>query len=503
MKKVQKVLFLGTGSDVGKSVTATAFCRILKNRGIRVAPFKAQNMSNNAYVTLEGGEIGRAQAAQAEAAGCLPSVHMNPVLLKPCSETGSQVVVLGQVHQTMPAQSYYEYKDKLKQTILNSFAALAADHEAIVMEGAGSCAEINLRQHDIVNFDLALSLEAPVILVADIDRGGVFAQIVGTLELISEAERDLVAGFIINKFRGDPRLFDDGIAFLEEKTGKPVLGLVPVYRGFAIDTEDSMSLDAAMKNEAGPRPGRINLAVLRLPHVSNFTDIEALQQEPGVTVTWLEQPDKLDDYQALIIPGSKSVIHDLVTLRQAGWPAALAEFIRDDRKMVVGLCGGYQMLGRVVEDPLGLEGDLREYPGLGLLDISTRLEEVKQVRLSTGRDQIFNSPVSGYEIHMGRTRTGEGVAPLVELEDGQGGFVSDGAMSPDGRIFGTYLHGLFDSGAFRGQFLRALAEKNRLPFDDAIVRRDQRQVKDENYDRLAAHFENYVDVERILAIMER
>ncbi|MFW6236836.1 MAG: cobyric acid synthase [Desulfosudaceae bacterium] len=502
MKTAKKVIFLGTGSDVGKSVTATAFCRILRNRGLRVAPFKAQNMSNNSGVTLEGGEIGRAQAAQAEAAGCLPSVRMNPVLLKPCSDTGSQVVVLGQVHQTMPAHSYYAYKDHLKQTIRDSFAALAADYEAIVMEGAGSCAEVNLRQHDVVNFDLALSVGAPVILVADIDRGGVFAQIVGTLELISPAERDLVAGVIINKFRGDPRLFDEGIAFLEEKTGKPVLGLVPVYQGFAIDTEDSMSLDAAMKTRTGPLPGRINLAVLRLPHVANFTDIEALQEEPEVTVTWLERPDNLADFQALIIPGSKSVIHDLVQLHQAGWPDALADFIRDERKMVVGVCGGYQMLGRLVEDPLGLEGERTEFPGLGLLDIATRMEKVKQVRLSAGRDRLFDVPVSGYEIHMGRTRAGEGAAPFLELVDGQGGFVSDGAMRPDGRVCGTYLHGLFDSGAFRKTFLQTLAEKNRLSFDDALARRDHQQVKDENYNRLAAHFEAYTDVERVLAIME-
>ncbi len=492
-----KIMFLGTGSDVGKSITATAFCRILKNRGWRVAPFKAQNMSNNSYVTLEGGEIGRAQVAQAEAAGCRPSVHMNPVLLKPCTETGAQVVVLGRAERTMPARAYYRFKDHLKQTVLDSFALLADDYEAIVMEGAGSCGEVNLRKNDIVNFDLALSVKAPVILVADIDRGGVFAQIIGTLAVISPEERDRVAGFIINKFRGDPGLFEEGITYIEEVTGKPVLGLVPVYQGFAIDTEDSMSLEAAWNQEVRPVAGKINIGVIRVPHVSNFTDIDALAREPEVHLVWLTSPRHLPDFQAVIIPGSKSVIADMAALHQAGWAEALKGYIRKTAGRVVGLCGGYQMLGRRIADPLGLEGKQTDIAGLELLDISTRLEAVKRVTLSRGRDQMFSAPVSGYEIHMGQSVRGNGAPFFLELE-GQ----PEGAMTRDGRVWGTYLHGLFDGGEFRRQFLRRLAEENHLFFDAEVLREDYWQVKARNYDLLAEHFEAHTRVEHILSIMQ-
>lgn len=496
MIDVKKIMFLGTGSDVGKSVTATAFCRILKNRGVRVAPFKAQNMSNNSFVTLDGGEIGRAQAAQAEAAGCLPTVDMNPVLLKPCSDVGSQVVVRGKVWRTLAAGDYYGAKERLRQIVLESFSRLAADYEAIVMEGAGSCAELNLRENDIVNFDLAVAVEAPVVLVADIDRGGVFAQIIGTMDIIEPSERDLVAGFIINKFRGDARLFADGIACIEQKTGKPVFGLVPFYRDFAVDMEDSMSLDAATGTRAGAAAGKINIAVVRLPHVSNFTDIDALAREPEVTVTWLDAPVPLADFQAVIIPGSKSVVHDMSRLHRAGWPEALKRYLADTAGVVVGLCGGFQMLGRSIEDPLGIEGDPAATSGLGLLDAATRIEALKQVRLSAGTDRLFQAPVSGYEIHMGQTRLGSGATPFIDLDDGP-----DGAVSPDGRVFGTYLHGLFDSGRFRAGFLSSVARRHAIPFDPAQVREDFHQVKDRNYDRLAAHFEAHVDVNRILKIM--
>ncbi len=496
MKNVKKIIFLGTGSDVGKSVTATAFCRILKNRGVRVAPFKAQNMSNNSYVTAEGGEIGRAQVAQAEAAGRLPSVYMNPVLLKPCSDVGAQVVVLGKVHQTMPAREYYSFKDQLKKTVMESFEILASDCEAIVMEGAGSCSEVNLRQNDIVNFDMALSVDAPVVLVADIDRGGVFAQIIGTLAIISKEERDLIAGFIINKFRGDPKLFDDGIAYIEKKTGKPVFGLVPYYKGFGIDTEDSMSLDAAMKKVSGPVSGKINIAVLRLPHVSNFTDIEVLAGEPEVTITWLKSPESLNDFHALIIPGSKSVIHDLVVLKEAGWPRAMEQYVKNRQGFVIGLCGGYQMLGHTIEDPLGIEGNITGTSGLGLLDIKTRIEPVKMVELSEGKDRLFNARVNGYEIHMGQTVIGNSAEPFIDIAGR-----TDGAVSPGGQVFGTYLHGLFDCGDFRKKFLMKIAGLNNVSFDADIVRKDQWKVKDKNYDLLAEHFETYTDVDQILDTM--
>jgi adenosylcobyric acid synthase len=497
MTDTKKIMFLGTGSDVGKSVTATAFCRILKNRGVRTAPFKAQNMSNNSFVTPDGGEIGRAQAAQAEAAGCPPSVDMNPVLLKPGSDLGSQVVVRGKVWQFLSAGDYYGAKDHLRQIVLESFSRLAADYEAIVMEGAGSCAELNLRKNDIVNFDIALAVNAPVVLVADIDRGGVFAQVIGTMDIIAREEQDLVAGFIINKFRGDARLFADGIACIERMTGRPVFGLVPFYRDFAIDREDSMSLAPAAENRPGPVTGRINIAVIHLPHVSNFTDMDALAGEPEVTVTWLKSPRRLADFQAVIIPGSKNVVSDMDCLRRAGWAEALKHYLADTAGMVTGICGGYQMLGQSIEDPLGIEGAPTRTPGLALLDITTRIEAVKQVRLSAGRDRLFQSPVDGYEIHMGRTDLGPGASPFIDLDNGG----LDGAAAFDGRVFGAYLHGLFDSGRFRTAFLSSLARRHAIPFDAAVIREDFWQVKSRNYDRLAAHFEAHVDVARILQIM--
>ena len=499
MKNIKKISFLGTGSDVGKSVTATAFCRILKNRGVSVAPFKAQNMSNNSCVTLEGGEIGRAQVVQAEAAGCLPSVHMNPVLLKPSSDVGSQVVVLGKATATLPALDYYGSKERLRKIVRESFAYLAKDHEAIVIEGAGSCAEVNLRQNDIVNFDLALGVDAPVVLVADIDRGGVFAQIIGTLDIIAKEERDLVAGFIINKFRGDPRLFDDGIAYIEDRTQKPVLGLVPYLKDIDIEQEDSASLESRIKQadpDGAAGQNKIRIAVVRLPYISNFTDLDALVREPDVQVQWLTTPEILFDFDAVILPGSKSVLHDMAALATSGWVPAIRRYAAQKRGLVVGLCGGYQLLGKEIEDPLHLEGDREKADGIGLLNISSRIEQEKVVKLSSGKDLLFHAPVTGYEIHMGRTTRHGSNRPLIALAEHE-----DGAVSEDGRVFGTYLHGLFDSGAFRKQFLKKAAEMGNIEFDAYRVREDFWTKKNKSYDRLAAHYEAHTDVDKIVNIM--
>ncbi len=502
-------MFLGTGSDVGKSITVTAFCRILKNRGIRVAPFKAQNMSNNSYVTIEGGEIGRAQVAQAEAAGLLPSVHMNPVLLKPTSEKGAQVIINGHVHKNMISQEYYAFKNELKQAVGNSYDTLAAQYDAIVMEGAGSCAEVNLRTHDIVNFEMALQTNAPVVLVADIDRGGVFAQIFGTLSIISKKERDLVAGFIINKFRGDPALFEDGIAYIEKETGKPVFGLVPYYHDIHIDPEDSLSLDASIKDIARigkdktPPPtgvsaseDKIRIIIPRLPHVSNFTDIEALAREPEVDVLWAETPDQIENADAVILPGSKNVIYDMRYLHDHRWPAAINNFVKTGKGMVMGLCGGFQMLGRQITDPDGLEGEQEKIDGLGLLDLCTRIGSKKVLRHSTGKEVLFNTRVSGYEIHMGQTTLGKSAQPFI-----LGNNRNDGAISGNRRVFGTYFHGLFDSGAFRKKFLEHLAAQKGLDLNPDINRPDYWQIKEKNYDRLADHFSRYTRVEEILQVM--
>jgi len=439
-------MFLGTGSDVGKSVTATAFCRILKNRGYRVAPFKAQNMSNNSFVTLEGGEIGRAQVAQAEAAGLAPSIEMNPVLLKPVSDKGSQVVIQGRVHGNMQAKDYYAFKSEIRSKVMESYHKLEQEYEAIVMEGAGSCCEVNLREHDIVNFEMALSVGAPVVLVADIDRGGVFAQIIGSMEIISEQERDLVAGFIINKFRGDPDLFKTGIEYIEQRTGKPVFGVVPVFTDFRIDTEDSMSLDMSIASRSRTDAGsdKIRIAVVRLPHISNFTDLEVLECEPEVVLTWLSEPRNLGEYDVVILPGSKSTVNDMMWLHERGWVSPLKEFLDKGNGLVAGLCGGFQILGNEINDPSGIEGTTEKVEGLGLLDVSTEIEDIKVVRHSEGQDRLFGAKVCGYEIHMGQTLLSHNSKPFLHLETGP-----DGAINSAGNVFGTYLHGLFDSGAFR------------------------------------------------------
>ncbi|MFQ5646103.1 MAG: cobyric acid synthase [bacterium] len=491
MKK--KIMFLGTGSDVGKSVTAAAFCRILKKKGHKVAPFKAQNMSNNSFVTIEGGEIGRAQATQAEAAGVAPSVHMNPVLLKPDSETGSQVVLQGKVYGKKTARQYYALKPEIGKVIRESYRELEKSSEVIVLEGAGSCCEVNLREHDLVNFEMALSVGAPVILVADIDKGGVFAQLVGSLEVISREEQDLVKGFIINKFRGDPALFDSGIEYLEKRTGKPVLGLVPYSADIKIDPEDSLAIDCRIKPT---RADKINVGVIGFPRVSNFTDLSVLEREPEIILNWLTGPGDASAYDLLILPGSKSTAADLAWLRQSGWAEIIKKFAASGGR-IIGLCGGFQMLGREISDPDKIEGETGKIAGLGLLDIVTVIENDKVVKHSSGRDLVFGAKVCGYEIHMGRTeRVGE-LDHFLEL-----GEEREGAVGSRGNVWGTYLHGLFDSGSFRGQLIKRLSEKKGIFFNQEINRPDAWSEKENNFNILADHFSEHVDVDRVWAIIE-
>jgi adenosylcobyric acid synthase len=461
-----------------------------------VAPFKAQNMSNNSFVTIEGGEIGRAQVAQAEACGLAPSVHMNPILLKPSSDMGAQVVLQGHVLGTYTAREYYAMKGRLRDKVAESYRRLTDTYDTVVMEGAGSCCEVNLRAHDLVNFEMALTTRSPVIIVADIDRGGVFAQIIGSMAIISPEERDLVAGFLINKFRGDPSLFESGIEYLEEKTGKPVLGLVPWYSGFHIDTEDSMSLDQMLTHRR-PRPDKINIAAVRLPHVSNFTDLEVLMDEPDVLVNWLEHPHGLESYDGVVLPGSKSVIDDLIWLKKTKWTDALRAFADNHSKMVIGLCGGFQMLGTHVADPLGIEGTAKQMDGLGLLTVTTIIEPTKIVRHTRGRETVFNSMVSGYEIHMGRTQRPADIASFVQLPER-----NDGAVNTAGNVFGTYLHGLFDAGEFRGRLLSKIGAAKGLVVPASRTRTDRWVTRETHYDLLAAHFEKHVNMDEVIAILE-
>ena len=489
-------MFLGTGSDVGKSVTVTAFCRILKNQGWRVVPFKAQNMSNNSFVTIEGGEIGRAQAAQAEAAGVPPSFHMNPVLLKPNSEKGSQVVLQGQVYGNMTAMEYYTFKPMIKDKIMASYRRLEEEYDVIVMEGAGSAAEVNLRDHDVVNFDMALSVKAPVILIADIDRGGVFAQIIGSLEVISPKEKKLVQGFIINRFRGDPELFKNGIEYIEQRTGKPVFGLVPFFKGYKINAEDSVSLDRIIEKRE-PESDRINIGVIRVPHVSNFTDLEVLDQEPEVTVAWLTDPETLRGYDVIVLPGTKSTINDMKWLHDTGWTEIIKKYA-EAGGWVVGVCGGFQMLGKKIYDPQGIEGTTKEIDGMGLIDAVTLIKPTKVVRRTRGRDRLFGEKVCGYEIHMGCTELGTNVHSFLELENG-----ADGAMNSKETVFGTYLHGLFDAGKFRKRFLENIAGRKGVVFDRNRERADYWAEKDKHYNALADQFSEYLDVEGIIRVMKK
>ena len=488
-------MFLGTGSDVGKSIVATAFCRIFKNLGYGVAPFKAQNMSNNSYVTMEGGEIGRAQATQAEAAGLIPSVHMNPVLLKPTGKIGAQVIVCGHVYKNMSATAYYAYKDQIKNQVMKSYQLLSKQYECIVLEGAGSCCEVNLRAHDIVNFEMALAVNSPVIIVADIDRGGVFAQIVGSMSLISKQEQDLVAGFIINKFRGNPDLFQNGIDFIEQKTQKPVLGLVPWYNNIHIDMEDSMALDLSRPKKT---TASINIAVVRLPHISNFTDIQALDSEPEIAIHWLKTPDNIMSYDAIIIPGSKNVIHDIKAIEPLGWFDSLHKYSSKGRGLIVGLCGGYQMLGTEICDPKGVEGPPQQTYGINLLDIVTEMDTIKVVRRSSGKDRLFDSSVQGYEIHMGQTLLGDNATPFIDLKN-----YTDGAISKNGTVLGCYLHGLFDSGTFRKNFIQRLARMNQIEIDPHISHDDYWDFKERNYDHLADHFMKYTRIKDIRSIVDQ
>ena len=495
------LMFCGTGSDVGKSVLTAGFCRILKRRGIVVAPFKSQNMALNSAVTPEGGEIGRAQGVQAEACGILPHTDMNPILLKPNSETGSQVIVQGRVVRNMGVKEYNAYKPEAFVKVRESFERLKAKYSFIVMEGAGSIAEINLRAHDIANLKVAAMAGAPVILIADIDRGGVFAQIVGTLELLTPEEKAQVKGVIINKFRGDASLLTSGIEYVEERTGVPVLGVLPWFSAASLPEEDSV----ALQKRVNPAPGadgaeKLRIGVLRLPKISNYTDFSALEAEPDVALSYIDSPEPIQSMDLLIIPGTKSTLADLDFLKGNGMFTAISRF----RGPIVGICGGYQILGKVVLDPDQVESSQVEAAGLGLLDVATTMLKEKQTHqvearllpagqeLSPGCEGV----ISGYEIHMGETVLGPGARPFATIatRSGTEAGIGDGAVSQDGRIFGSYLHGIFDNHDFRTAFL------NRIRRDKGLPEQAQAIPGGDPLDLLAAHMERHLDLERIFGI---
>jgi adenosylcobyric acid synthase len=496
------LMFVGTASDVGKSVLTAGFCRILKNRGLAVAPFKAQNMALNSAVTPSGGEIGRAQAVQAQACGIPPQTDMNPVLLKPNSDTGSQIIVQGKVVGNMSVTEYHRYKPEVFAKVAESFARLKAGFEFIVIEGAGSIAEINLKSHDIANLKVAEMAGCPAILIADIDRGGVFAQIIGTLELLEPAERQRLKGVIINKFRGDASLLAPAIAFVEQRTGVPVLGVVPYFSGFRIPEEDSVALGKKGLGNREPGTGTsvLHIGVVKLTRISNYTDFDALEAEPDVVLHYIDTARQLAGLDLLILPGSKSTSSDLFFMIERG----LYDGIRRFSGPIIGICGGYQMLGKRILDPLQVESAISDAEGLGLLDVTTTLLREKVTRQATGRllaAGLRTAPdcgtkITGYEIHMGETCLGPDVQPFALLTELGGATteLADGAVSPDGRVFGSYLHGLFDNHDFRTALL------NRLRRDKGLKEQHKVVPLKNPFDLLATHLEQHLDMARLYAI---
>jgi adenosylcobyric acid synthase len=443
---MRALMFQGTGSDVGKSLVVAGLCRAFANRGLRVRPFKPQNMSNNAAVTADGGEIGRAQALQARACRVAASIHMNPVLLKPQSDVGSQVVVLGQAIGNATAREFQAMKPGLLPSILDSFHRLEAEADIVLVEGAGSAAEVNLRPNDIANMGFARAAGLPVILIGDIDRGGVIAQIVGTNVVLDPADAALIAGFLVNKFRGDPALFQPGMELIADRTGWASLGLIRYFREAGrLPAEDAVALDRP-KTGAG---GTTVVAVPRLGHIANFDDLDPLLAEPSLRVVMVEPGQALPgDADLVILPGSKATLSDLEGFRQNGWDIDLRAHVRRGGR-VLGLCGGYQMLGRVVADPEGIEGAPGSMEGLGLLDVRTILTSDKTLTEVTGASIPDGAPFRGYEMHVGRTEGPDRARPLLRFADGR----TDGAISADGRVRATYVHGLFGDDAQRAALM--------------------------------------------------
>jgi len=474
----------GTTSDAGKSTLVTGLCRVLRRRGVRVAPFKPQNMALNSAVATDGGEIGRAQALQAQAAGIAPSVDMNPVLLKPSSDSGAQVIIGGCAVGNMEAGQYHEYKRVARASVLAAYARLAAAYDAIIVEGAGSPAEINLRAGDIANMGFAEAVDSAVVLIGDIDRGGVFAHLAGTLALLAESERRRVTGFVVNRFRGEQALLDPGLRWLEQHTGKPVFGVLPYLTGLTLDAEDAIQR-APRTPDAATSPG-LKVIVPVLPRISNHTDFEPLRAHPRVQLRYIPPGEIPPPADVVILPGSKNVRADLAWLRAAGWERYLQHHLRYGGKLI-GICGGFQMLGRRICDPAGLEGPGGESAGFGWLDFETVLEPQKQLRNVGGRLTFGHTAVRGYEIHAG-VSTGPALhSPALMLHDGR----PDGALTADGQILGTYLHGLFDGAAACAALLRWMGIHDPPPFDHAALR-------EQSIDRLADVLERHLNLTSLL-----
>jgi adenosylcobyric acid synthase len=504
-RRAPALMVLGTASHVGKSLVAAAFCRLLAEAGHRVAPFKAQNMALNSFVTREGDEIGRAQVAQAEAAGVEPHVDMNPVLLKPMGGV-SQVVLEGAPAGVMSAREYYAAKDRFWPRVAAAYDRLASRVDRVVLEGAGSPVEINLLEHDLTNLRMARHAGAAVVLVADIERGGVFAQLVGTWELLPPDDRARVVGFVINKFRGDVGLLDSGLEFLRERTGVPVLGVLPYRPDLQIDQEDSLGIDeTATPAESELSPDDLDVAVARLPGLSNFTDFWPLARIPGVRVRYVASEHELGRPDLVVIPGTKTTVRDLDWLRRSGLADRIVRDSADEGgPLVLGVCGGFQMLGTRIDDPLGVESGRESCEGLGLLDVATRFAASKARHRVSGRVLDGGARLIGYEIHMGETRLGAGARPwsaLVRQQDGAE--VEDGAVDPSGRIFGTYVHGLFDSLPLAASLVDRLRARRGLGALASADWQAHRDVLAGRYAALADFLRTHLDLGPIEAALER
>ncbi len=491
------LMLQGTGSSVGKSALVAGLCRLFFRRGVKVAPFKAQNMALNSFITPAGAEIGRAQAVQAEACGLAPEADMNPVLIKPNSDIGAQVIIHGKPIGNMSAAAYHDYKETAWQAVTASLERLRRQYELIIIEGAGSPAEINLRDKDIVNMGLATRVDAPVLLIGDIDKGGVFASLVGTMELLEEPERDLIKGFIVNKFRGDPELLQSGLETISARCGVPFVGVVPWFgREIYLPEEDGVALENPNRRdgvrEADPRGGHdLAVGVIKLSHISNFTDFDPLLQAPGVRLDYLDPAAVLTGYDLLILPGSKNTIEDLIHLQSVDLPRRLIAFA-EAGGAVVGICGGYQMLGESLSDPQMIESGRGAISGIGLLPVKTEMEPEKVTVQCRARvvSQIFgvDLKVYGYEIHQGRTTALSSADSFLQVVEADGSTHSDGTVTAGGRIWGTYMHGIFDDDGFRNAYLNWLRERRSggsQSFSGEVVGGSYQERKEEGLNSLA------------------
>ena len=499
--KCKSIMIQGTGSYVGKSIIVAALCRIFKQDGYKVAPFKSQNMALNSFVTKTGGEMGRAQVTQSECAGIEPTVDMNPVLIKPSSDVGAQVIVLGKPMGNFDAMDYHKYKPRLLNIIRESFNNLAQQNDIIVIEGAGSPAEINLRKNDIVNMKVAELFDSPVILAGDINLGGVFAWLAGTLKLLTLKERNRIKGVIINKFRGDIEILKPGLRMFEKRANKPVLGVVPYFHDIKIPEEDSVSFDD-LNNVKNRDKSSIKIEVLYLPHISNFTDFDPLEKEPGVILKYVRPGEKISDPDCLIIPGTKNTIDDLLFLRKYGYADGIIKMSKKN-KVIMGICGGYQMLGKEINDPHSIETTRKKVSGLGLLPVSTTILKHKVTHQISARDNVFNSGIiKGYEIHMGESKTlrNSGFCFRIVKQSDKKVDIKDGSVSKSGKILGTYIHGLFENDIFRKKFLECLVKPEPCfpTLSESYLR-----YKEKEYDKLADLVRHNIDLKFIYNLINK